>query len=47
MKKFLGFKLLRSIPGRIRLKSRAPKGFYKEAEWLESELDEKRFKLNG
>lgn len=32
LKKFLEFKITRSIPGRMRLKSKAPMAIYKEAE---------------
>lgn len=47
LKKFVEFKVLRSIPGRMRLKSKAPKMLYKEAEQYDQYLKNSMKLLDG
>lgn len=47
LRKFVEFKVLRSIPGRMRLKSRAPESIYKQAEEYDKELKESIMLLEG
>nr|WP_300004099.1 hypothetical protein [Tissierella sp.] len=47
LRKFVEFKVLRSIPGRMRLKSRAPESIYKQAEKYDRELKEAIMLLDG
>ena len=47
LKKFLEFKITRSIPGRMRLKSKAPRAIYKEAENYDQYLKRSILLLQG
>ncbi len=47
LKKFLEFKITRSIPGRMRLKSKAPRAIYKEAEAYDQYLKRSILLLQG
>lgn len=47
LKKLLEFKILRSIPGRMRLKSKAPENIYKNVEQYEDYLKSAILLLDG
>lgn len=47
LKKFVEFKVIRSIPGRMRLKSRAPESVYKQAEPFDRYLKQSIMLLDG
>lgn len=47
LKKFVEFKVLRSIPGRMRLKSRAPESIYKQVEPFDKYLKQAIMILDG
>ena len=47
LKRFVEFKVLRSIPGRMRLKSRAPESIYKQAEPYDDYLKRSILLLDG
>ena len=47
LKKLVEFKVIRSIPGRMRLKSRAPENIYRQAEPFDSYLKKAIMLLDG